>query len=141
MRKPENLLLSCAVVTKFGSLNFLEPSGPVQVCNGTALPFFFYYCHPHHHHHSLGFFGFCNLRVYLCCLCNWPVGSQTSMYINKGLNIIIALLYFCVQLITSAHILCTLTFSDIRSNFRSVALPKLHTAWPASATRVTPVAH
>jgi len=30
---------SCAVVTKSRSLNFLEPSGPVQTCNGTALPF------------------------------------------------------------------------------------------------------
>ena len=29
---------SCAVVTKSGSLNFLEPSGPVQACNGTAFP-------------------------------------------------------------------------------------------------------
>jgi hypothetical protein len=25
---------SCAVVTKSGYLNFLEPSGPVQACNG-----------------------------------------------------------------------------------------------------------
>ena len=25
---------------KSGNLNFLEPSGPVQACNGTALPFF-----------------------------------------------------------------------------------------------------
>ena len=24
---------------KSGNLNFLEPSGPVQACNGTALPF------------------------------------------------------------------------------------------------------
>ena len=30
---------SCAVVTKSGSLNFLELSGPVQACNGMALPF------------------------------------------------------------------------------------------------------
>ena len=30
---------SYAVVTKSGSLNFLEPSGPLQACNGTALPF------------------------------------------------------------------------------------------------------
>ena len=30
---------SCAVVMKSGNLNFLEPSLPVQVCNGTALPF------------------------------------------------------------------------------------------------------
>ena len=27
-----------AVVTKFVNLNFLEPSGPLQACNGTALP-------------------------------------------------------------------------------------------------------
>jgi len=25
-----------------GTLNFLEPSGPLRACNGTALPFFFY---------------------------------------------------------------------------------------------------
>jgi len=29
---------SCAVVTKSGNLNFVEPFGPVQACNGTALP-------------------------------------------------------------------------------------------------------
>jgi hypothetical protein len=29
---------SCAFVTKSGNLNFLEPSGPLQACNGTALP-------------------------------------------------------------------------------------------------------
>ena len=29
---------SCAVVTKSGNLNFLEPLGPVQACNGTPLP-------------------------------------------------------------------------------------------------------
>jgi len=34
----DNLPPSCAVVTKSGSLNFLEPSGPVQACNGAALP-------------------------------------------------------------------------------------------------------
>ena len=31
------LPLSCAVVTKSGNLNFLEPSGPLQACNGTAF--------------------------------------------------------------------------------------------------------
>ena len=30
---------SCAVVMKSGNLNFLEPSGPLHACNGTALPF------------------------------------------------------------------------------------------------------
>ena len=38
MRKADNLPPSCAVVTKSGDLNFLEPSGPVKACNGTALP-------------------------------------------------------------------------------------------------------
>ena len=42
MRKADNLPLSCAVVTKSGNLNFLEPSGPVQACNGTALPLHVY---------------------------------------------------------------------------------------------------
>jgi len=37
VRKADKLPPSCAVVTKSGSLNFLEPSGPVQACNGTAL--------------------------------------------------------------------------------------------------------
>ena len=31
-------LPSCAVVKKFGNFNFLETSGPLQACNGTALP-------------------------------------------------------------------------------------------------------
>ena len=38
MRKADNLPPSCAVVTKSGNLNFLEPSGPVRACNGTDLP-------------------------------------------------------------------------------------------------------
>ena len=38
MRKADNLPTSCAVVTKSGNLNFLEPSGPVQARNGAALP-------------------------------------------------------------------------------------------------------
>jgi len=38
VRKADNLPPSCAVVMKSGNLNFLEPSGPLQACNGTALP-------------------------------------------------------------------------------------------------------
>ena len=30
---------SCAVVMKSGNFNFLEPSGLLQACNGTALPY------------------------------------------------------------------------------------------------------
>ena len=37
MRKADNLPPSCVVVTKSWNLNFLEPSGPLQACNGTAL--------------------------------------------------------------------------------------------------------
>jgi len=38
VRKGDSLPPSNTVVTKSGNLNFLEPSGPVQACNGTALP-------------------------------------------------------------------------------------------------------
>ena len=44
MHKADNLPPSCAIVTKSGSLNFLEPSGPVQACNGTALPLPYHGC-------------------------------------------------------------------------------------------------
>ena len=38
MSKADNLPSSCAVVMKSGNPNFLEPSAPVQACNGIALP-------------------------------------------------------------------------------------------------------
>ena len=41
MPKAENLPPSCAVVTKSGNFNFPEPSGPVQTCSGTALPYLY----------------------------------------------------------------------------------------------------
>ena len=37
----DNLPPSCAVLTKSGNLNFLEPSGPVDACNGSTLTFYF----------------------------------------------------------------------------------------------------
>ena len=39
--KADNLPPPCAVVMKSGNLNFLEPSGPLQACNGTAFTFTF----------------------------------------------------------------------------------------------------
>jgi len=36
----DNLTPSCAVVTKCGNLNFLEPSGPPRAWNGTDLPLY-----------------------------------------------------------------------------------------------------
>jgi hypothetical protein len=38
VRKADNLNLYVPIVLKSGSLNLLEPSGPVQACNGIALP-------------------------------------------------------------------------------------------------------
>jgi hypothetical protein len=32
------------IVYKSGSLNLLDPSGPVQACNGVALPFYLKFC-------------------------------------------------------------------------------------------------
>ena len=32
------------IVKKYRGLNLLEPCGPVQACNGTALPFFYIFC-------------------------------------------------------------------------------------------------
>ena len=63
---------SCAVVMKSGNLNFLEPSGPLQACNGTALPLlnitsvclYFYLSYPTGNSHL-----FC--AVLSCHL--WPV--------------------------------------------------------------------
>jgi len=50
---------SCAVVMKYGNLNFLEPSGPIQACNGTALPF------TSHQHISVDDFGWRVNRIKL----------------------------------------------------------------------------
>jgi hypothetical protein len=38
VRKADNLTIILTVFMKSGMLNFLEPSGPLQGCNGTALP-------------------------------------------------------------------------------------------------------
>jgi len=40
VRKADNPPPSCAVVMKSGNLNFLEPSEPLRVCNGTAFTFY-----------------------------------------------------------------------------------------------------
>ena len=41
LRKCNNLTTILCCVMKSGNLNFLEPSGPLQACNATALPFLF----------------------------------------------------------------------------------------------------
>ena len=70
-----NLPPSCAFVMKCGKLNFLEPSGPLQVCNGTDLPLPL--------HISDSFFlspreRIVSLRHLVCAtLCRWPSGMHT----------------------------------------------------------------
>ena len=42
VQKGDNLLPSCATVMKSGNLNFLQPCGPLQACNGLL-----YHCSTH----------------------------------------------------------------------------------------------
>jgi hypothetical protein len=39
------------IVLTSGSLNLLEPSGPVKACNGMALPLPYHNCYYHHHYY------------------------------------------------------------------------------------------
>jgi hypothetical protein len=38
VRKADSLTPSCSFVMKSGDVNFVEPSGSLRACNGTALP-------------------------------------------------------------------------------------------------------
>ena len=75
---------SCAVVTKSGSLNFLEPSGPLRACNGTALPLPYSACFGRTFRPSSGFEDSTYSNTHLsnrhCCLLaskpEWPRGFQ-----------------------------------------------------------------
>ena len=62
------LPLSCAVVTKSGNLNFLEPSGPVQPCDGNANK---------RQHFWLG----------RCWVTTWRLGRDPSQHAFLGLLI------------------------------------------------------
>ena len=49
VHKVDNLIPpSCGAVMKSGNLNIMEPSGPLQACNGTALPFTFTFTSTQH---------------------------------------------------------------------------------------------
>ena len=69
---------SCAVVTKSGSLNFLEPSGPVQACNGTDLSFPFT-----ERYYSMGSYIILIYYFIFHCKRNWIPLSTNFLYINK----------------------------------------------------------
>ena len=60
---------SCAAVMKSGNPNFLEPSGPLQACNGTALPYVYNYI-PETNHVARVCSG-CSCSVLtICAICN-----------------------------------------------------------------------
>jgi len=70
---------SCAVVMISGNLNFLEPSGPLQVCNGTDLPFHFAELVSHVSSHQA--FNFATTRTDTCNtgLIEIPAATTESM--------------------------------------------------------------
>ena len=72
--KAETLKPSCAVVMKSGNLNFLEPSGPLQACNGTALPLPLPEGDERLPSRSDGF----TLRMIRCCASNTRLGKLQS---------------------------------------------------------------
>ena len=55
----------CADVLKYGSLNLLEPSGPVQACNGFSFTFI------------------TNAIRHTTGLCFWPIGTCTTVFSKK----------------------------------------------------------
>ena len=49
---------------KSGNLNFLEPCGPLQACNGTALPFYEHYNNVVYEHYNNVVYEHYNKVVY-----------------------------------------------------------------------------
>ena len=75
MRKADNLPPSCAIVMKTGNLNFLEPSGPLQACNGIAVPF------THLGSYSCNVFtGHTQYVFNLCAMCEADSVTETKVH-------------------------------------------------------------
>ena len=73
VRKADNLTL----VMKSGNFNFLEPSGPLQACNGTALPLpYIYIC-----------VCVCVCVCMLVCLCMYIQTPLHVSVINRHLQV------------------------------------------------------
>ena len=85
-----NLPPSCAVVMKSGNLNFLEPSAPLQACNGTDLPFCFRLFKSVHYHflsNPSQFVTKNHLTQWNQYICNWllsnlRINTSNSHYKN-----------------------------------------------------------
>ena len=74
-----NLPPSCAVFMNSENLNFLEPSGPLQACNGTALPFttIISITYVILFSNLMNYF-FIKSIVFLCMFLRWPFGAQVK---------------------------------------------------------------
>ena len=69
---------SCAFVMKSGNVNFLEPSGPLQACNGTALPF--YKINYLRHNFFIATFDNFNFAGNSQCQCECPLRPHTHTH-------------------------------------------------------------
>ena len=88
MRKTDNLPPSCAVVTKFGNLNFLESSGPLRSCKGTSLKHFLY-PDPKIHETTTALFFPCNSQdsAYFCIYNMFQFRCSNSVIIETKLRL------------------------------------------------------
>ena len=113
MRKADNLPPSCAVVTKSGNLNFLEPSGPFQACNGTALPFYNDSTSPDRDDFELSVFSIVHCpsaRLFLSWLCFLFLYFFPSFFLSFCLSKILFRSWFSLLLSLCASCLCLFCF-------------------------------
>jgi len=83
------------IVLKSGSLNFLEPLGPVQACNGIALPLIvFQYISNKVQRYT----------VYLCLEAALHVSDGTSTHHQERMQMYLQHLLFVTPLLLSAAI-------------------------------------
>ena len=83
MLKADNLRPPCVFVTKSGNLYFLEPSGPVQACNGTGLPSPFTYMFRTLWVHSQGDTCVYSSVCFTCIDVSSLVGRRKRWYVER----------------------------------------------------------
>jgi len=87
VRKADNLPPYCAVVTESGSLNFSEPSGPLQNCYGTVLPFT----------NKESTLACRNLINVMCCSVTQLANNGRIAHCQRSVNIIIIIVIIRIQ--------------------------------------------
>ena len=84
---------------KSGNLNFLEPSGPLQACNGTNLPF--YHCYN-------------KVSIYVLVWQDSQTDTKYNSYLFTNLvSWVKEKLYLCSHLCYANNVIVTLTMSVI----------------------------